>query len=205
MAASDLVLWAVDTQADFMFPGGKLYVPGAERLLPNIQKLTDTAREGRVFMVSHGCYHPENDPEFQLFPPHCIQGTAGSDFVAHAMTEKVARVPNDPACALPQDLSSYQQVLLEKQTLDIFESRHAASLLQRLPQEAEFMVFGVVTEYCVRLAAKGLLERGRTVSVVTDAIETLDLELGRRTVAELQTMGARLTTTQEALGRLVVA
>ena len=205
MAASDLVLWAVDTQADFMFPGGKLYVPGAEKLLPNIQKLTDTAREGRVFMVSHGCYHPENDPEFQLFPPHCIQGTPGSDFVAHAMTEKVARVPNDPACALPQDLSSYQQVLLEKQTLDIFESRHAASLLQRLPQEAEFMVFGVVTEYCVRLAAKGLLERGRTVSVVTDAIETLDLELGRRTVAALQTMGARLTTTQEALGRLVVA
>ncbi len=205
MAASDLVLWAVDTQADFMFPGGKLYVPGAEKLLPNIQKLTDTAREGRVFMVSHGCYHPENDPEFQLFPPHCIQGTPGSDFVAHAMTEKVARVPNDAACALPQDLSSYQQVLLEKQTLDIFESRHAASLLQRLPQEAEFMVFGVVTEYCVRFAAKGLLERGRTVSVVTDAIETLDLELGRRTVAELQTMGARLTTTQEALSRLVVA
>jgi nicotinamidase/pyrazinamidase len=205
MAASDLVLWAVDTQADFMFPGGKLYVPGAEKLLPNIQKLTDTAREGRVFMVSHGCYHPENDPEFQLFPPHCIQGTPGSDFVAHAMTEKVARVPNDPACALPQDLSSYQQVLLEKQTLDIFESQHAASLLQRLPQEAEFMVFGVVTEYCVRFAAKGLLERGRTVSVVTDAIETLDLELGRRTVAELQTMGARLTTTQEALGRLIVA
>ncbi len=205
MAASDLVLWAVDTQADFMFPGGKLYIPGAEKLLPNIQKLTDTAREGRVFMVSHGCYHSENDPEFRIFPPHCIQGTPGSDFVAHAMTEKVARVPNDSACALPQDLSSYQQVLLEKQTLDIFESRHAASLLQRLPQEAEFMVFGVVTEYCVRFAAKGLLERGRTVSVVADAIETLDLELGRRTIVELQALRARLTTTQEALSRLVVA
>jgi len=205
MAASDLVLWAVDTQADFMFPGGKLYIPGAEKLLPNIQKLTDTAREGRVFMVSHGCYHSENDPEFRIFPPHCIQGSPGSDFVAHAMTEKVARVPNDSACALPQDLSSYQQVLLEKQTLDIFESRHAASLLQRLPQEAEFMVFGVVTEYCVRFAAKGLLERGRTVSVVADAIETLDLELGRRTIVELQALGARLTTTQEALSRLVVA
>jgi len=205
MAASDLVLWAVDTQADFMFPGGKLYVPGAEKLLPNIQKLTDTAREGRVFMVSHGCYHSENDPEFRMFPPHCIQGSPGSDFVAHAMTEKVARVPNDSACALPQDLSSYQQVLLEKQTLDIFESRHAASLLQRLPQEAEFIMFGVVTGYCVRFAAKGLLERGRTVSVVGDAIEALDLELGRRTIAELQALGARLTTTQEALSRLLVA
>lgn len=203
MAASDLVLWAVDTQADFMFPGGKLYVPGAEKLLPNIQKLTDTAREGRVFMVSHGCYHSENDPEFQVFPPHCIQGTPGSDFVSHAMTEKVARVPNDPACALPDDLSSYQQVLLEKQTLDIFETRHAASLLHRLPTDAEFVVFGVVTEYCVRFAAKGLLERNRRVAVVSDAIETLDLEQGRRTIAELQGRGARLITTRQALSQLV--
>jgi len=205
MAPSDLVLWAVDTQADFMFPGGKLYVPGAEKLLPNIQKLTDTAREGRVFMVSHGCYHAENDPEFQVFPPHCIQGTPGSDFVAHAMTEKFARVPNDPACTLPEDLSSYQQVLLEKQTLDIFESRHAASLLQRLPSNAEFVVFGVVTEYCVRFAAKGLLERKRQVAVVSDAIETLDLEQGRRTIAELQGLGARLITTRQALDRLHTA
>src|SRR5207245_1892897 len=156
------------------------------KLLPNIQKLTDTAREGRVFMVSHGCYHLENDAEFRVFPPHCIKGTPGSDFVAHAMTEKVARVPNDPACALPQDLSSYQQVLLEKQTLDIFESRHASSLLQRLPEEAEFMVFGVDTEYCVRFAAKALVDRGRTASVVTDAIDTIHLQLVLRTIAELE-------------------
>jgi nicotinamidase/pyrazinamidase len=119
------------------------------------------------------------------------------------MTEKVARVPNDARCALPDDLSSYQQVLLEKQTLDIFESRHAASLLQRLPNDAEFVVFGVVTEYCVRFAAKGLLERGRRVSVVEDAIETLDLDQGRRTIAELQTLGAKLTTTHQALNRLL--
>jgi nicotinamidase/pyrazinamidase len=205
MAPSDLVLWAVDTQADFMLPGGKLYVPGAEKLLPNIHKLTDTAREGRVFMVSHGCYHAENDPEFQVFPPHCIQGTPGSDFVAHAMTGKIARVPNDPAYTLPDDLSSYQQVLLEKQTLDIFESRHAASLLERLPSNAEFVVFGVVTEYCVRFAAKGLLERKRQVALVSDAIETLDLQQGRRTIAELQGLGARLITTQQALDRLHTA
>jgi nicotinamidase/pyrazinamidase len=202
MAASDLVLWAVDTQADFMIPGGKLYVPGAEKLLPNIQKLTDTAREGRVFMVSHGCYHSEDDPEFHTFPPHCIQGTPGSEFVAHAMTEKVARIPNDPAAALPRDLSPYQQVLLEKQTLDIFESRHAASLLRLLPAEAGFLVFGVVTEYCVRFAARGLLERGRRVAVVEDAIETLDLERGRQTIAELQALGAKLVSTQRALATL---
>jgi nicotinamidase/pyrazinamidase len=199
MSSHNLVFWEVDTQADFMLPGGKLYVPGAERLLPNIRKLTDAARHGRVFLVSHGCYHTKDDPEFKTFPAHCVQGTTGANFVQEALTERVLRVPNDPTTALPHDLSQYQQILLEKQTLDIFESRHATELLERLDREAEFVVFGVVTEYCVRLAAKGLLERGRRVSVVQDAIETLKAEDGKRAVAELQTLGAKFITTEQAL------
>jgi len=199
MLARDLIFWEVDTQADFMLPGGRLYVPGAERLLPNIRKLTDAARQGRVFLVSHGCYHAKDDPEFKVFPPHCVKGTAGAEFVPEALTERVLTVPNEPTATLPPDLSQYQQILLEKQTLDIFESRHAAALVERLDRDAEFVVFGVVTEYCVRLAAKGLLERGRRVSVVQDAIETLKPEDGQRTVAELQALGAKFITTEQAL------
>jgi nicotinamidase/pyrazinamidase len=199
MASSNLVFWEVDTQADFMLPGGKLYVPGAERLLPNIRRLTDAARQGRVLLVSHGCYHTENDPEFKIFPPHCIKGTPGSAYVPEALTEKVATIPNDPQAKLPSDLSQYQQIHLEKQTLDIFESRHADELVKRLGDNTEFIVFGVVTEYCVRFAAKGLLERGHKVSVVKDAIETLKPEDGERTVAELRTLGAKFITTDQAL------
>ncbi len=97
-----------------------------------------------------------------------------------ALTEKVVRVPNEPDAKLPADLSRYQQILLEKQTLNIFESRHADALVQRLGSRAEFVVFGVVTEYCVSFAVKGLLERGRRVAVVQDAIETLKPEDGRK-------------------------
>ncbi len=199
MASSNLIFWEVDTQADFMLPGGKLYVPGAERLLPNIRRLTDAARRGRVFLVSHGCYHTKDDPEFQTFPPHCIQGTRGSAYVPEALTDKVVIIPNDPAAELPQDLSQHQQIHLEKQTLDIFESRHADELVKRLGGDAEFVVFGVVTEYCVRLAAKGLLERGHRVYVVKDAIETLKAEDGERAIAELQALGAKFITTDQAL------
>ena len=38
MPSRDTIFWEVDAQADFMLPGGKLYVPGAEKLLPNIRK-----------------------------------------------------------------------------------------------------------------------------------------------------------------------
>jgi nicotinamidase/pyrazinamidase len=202
MPSSNVIFWEVDTQTDFMLPGGKLYVPGAERLLLNIRRLTDAARHGRVLLVSHGCYHTPDDPEFKTFPPHCIQGTPGSAYVPEALAEKVFTIPNDPAAALPSDLTQYQQIHLEKQTLDIFATRHAEELLKRLGADKEFVVFGVVTEYCVRLAAKGLLERGRRVSVVKDAIETLKAEDGARTVAELQALGAKFITTGQALALL---
>jgi len=197
------IFWEVDPQADFMLPGGNLYVPGAARLLPNFRKLTDAARQGRVFLVSHGCYHTPNDPEFKIFPPHCIKGTSGSAFVPEALTDKVLTIANEPAVEIPHDLSPYQQILLEKQTLDIFESCHAEELLKRFGNDVEFVVFGVVTEYCVRFAAKGLLDRGRRVSVVHDAIETLKAEEGNRTLDELRALGSRFLSTDQALALVV--
>jgi len=202
MVSRNLVFWEVDVQADFMLPGGKLYVPGAEELLPNIRRLTDAARKDQVFLVSHGCFHVPDDPEFSTFPAHCVKGTPGARLVPEALTDRVVTVPNEPTAALPEDLSRYQQILLEKQTLDVFKTAHADELVRRFAPEVEFVVFGVVTEYCVGFAAKGLLERGRRVSVVRDAIETLNSEDGNRTVKELQALGATLVTTDQALARL---
>ncbi|MFL6304531.1 MAG: cysteine hydrolase family protein [Candidatus Sulfotelmatobacter sp.] len=202
MVSRDYIFWEVDVQRDFMLPGGNLYVPGAEKLLPNIRRLTDPARQGKVFLVSHGCFHTPNDPEFKMFPPHCVKGTPGAELVPEALTGKVARVPNDASATLPEDLSQYQQILLEKQTLNIFESTHADELVRRLGNHAEFVVFGVVTEYCVSFAVKGLLARGRRVAVVQDAIETLKRDDAECTITELKRLGARLTTTDEALAAL---
>jgi len=202
MRSRDYIFWEVDVQADFMLPGGKLYVPGAEKLLPNIRKLTDAARRGEVFLVSHGDFHPANDPEFRQFPPHCLKGTAGAELVPEALAENFVRVENDANARLPEDLFKYQQIILEKQTLDIFESHRANSLVERLGNTAEFVVFGVVTEYCVSCAVKGLLERKRRVTVVRDAIETLAPEVGNKTLADLQSLGARLVTTDEILEKV---
>jgi nicotinamidase/pyrazinamidase len=204
MVSRDFILWEVDTQVDFMLPTGKLYVPGAEKTLPNVRRLTDLARQGRAFLVSHGCFHAPDDSEFKIFPPHCVKGTPGAEFVPEALTDRVVRVANDPAAHVPKDLSPYQQILLEKQTLNIFESRHAEELLQRVPKDAEFVVFGVATDYCVKFAAKGLLERGRRVALVSDAIKSIDPRLGEEAIAELQRAGARFITTEQALTEISV-
>ena len=204
MQSRDYIFWEVDVQADFMLPGGKLYVPGAEKLLPNIRKLTDAARRGEVFLVSHGCFHTANDPEFKQFPPHCLKGTAGAEFIPEALADNFVRVQNDANAKLPEDLFQHQQIILEKQTLDIFESCRADDLVGRLGNTAEFVVFGVVTEYCVSLAVRGLLKRKRRVAVVRDAIETLAPEAGNKTLAELQSLGAKLVTTDEILANLAL-
>ncbi len=202
MQSHDYIFWEVDVQADFMLPGGKLYVPGAEKLLPNIRKLTDAARRGEVFLVSHGCFHPPNDPEFKHFPPHCLKGTAGAEFVPEALAATFVRIENDANAKLPEDLFKYQQIILEKQTLDIFETHLANALVERLGNTAEFVVFGVVTEYCVDCAVKGLLKRKRRVAVVRDAIETLAPEVGEKALAQLRGLGARVLTTAEVLAQV---
>ena len=202
MLSRDFILWEVDVQADFMLPGGKLYVPGAEKILPNIRKLTDAARRGEAFLVSHGCFHSADDPEFKQFPPHCVKGTAGAEFVPEALTDNFVRVENNADAKLPDDLFQYQQITLEKQTLDVFETRNADNLVKRLPADAEFVVFGVVTEYCVSCAVKGLLQRKRRVAVVRDAIETLASDVGDQTLNELRNLGATLVTTEAVLEQI---
>lgn len=202
MPSADIVLWEVDPQADFMLPSGKLYVPGAEKLLPNIRKLTDAARAGRVFLVSHGCYHAPDDPEFAQFPAHCARGTAGAEFVPEALADKVLRIPNDPAFRVPASFADYHQVLMEKQTLDVFESPHADEVVSSFDRSVEFAVFGVVTEICVVRAARGLLKRGRRVALITDAIASLGSKDGQSAVSEMTRLGARLTTTADVLAAL---
>lgn len=197
MQSRDFIFWEVDVQADFMLPGGKLYVPGAEKLRPNIRKLTDVARRNEVFLVSSGDFHPPNDPEFAQFPPHCLKSDAGSKLLPEALADKVVYVENLPNVKLPADLFSYQQIVLEKQTFDVFQTLHADELVERLGKKPEYVVFGVVTEYCVACAVKGLLQRGRRVAVVQDAIETLATQAGEQAVSEFRRLGARITTTDE--------
>jgi nicotinamidase/pyrazinamidase len=206
MVSRSVIFWDVDTQADFMLPGGNLYVPGAEKLIPNLNQLTDAARQGRVFIIGDACMHAPDDPEFERFPPHCLRGTPGAEIIPETRAEKALVIPNRAGTAIPANLSGFQQVILEKQTLDVFDNPNTEKVLERVAgftaADAEIFVFGVVTEYCVRLAAKGLLDRGRRVALVRDAIETLKTEDGRKAIEELTSLGARLFTTDEALAAL---
>jgi len=196
------VLWQVDAQVDFMLPGGALYVPGAENIIPNIKRLVDAAQRTHTPLISSADAHPPNDPEFKQFPPHCLKGTRGADLVAQARAAKVLTIPNEKSFAVPADIAQYDQVLLEKQTFDVFDNVHTGAILDKLDPHADFYLFGVVTEYCVHAAAKGLAKRGRKVHLVSDAIETLKEADSKRAMEELHGLGAKTITTAEVVSAL---
>jgi len=199
---SQRILWGVDIQRDFMLPGGALYVPGAEKLIPNIQRLVDLARAGSALLISSACQHTPNDPEFKVFPPHCVRGTPGAQLLPEAALENFLRMPNDKSFSIPRDLFSHGQILLEKQVLDVFSNPNTAKIVEHLPADTEFYIFGVVTEYCVQCASQGLLDRKRRVAIVADAIETLKREEGENTISDLVSNGARLVSTVQALSEV---
>jgi nicotinamidase/pyrazinamidase len=200
-------LWEVDAQVDFMLPGGKLYVPGAEKVIPNLNRLIETARQGRILLISSADAHKLDDPEFREWPPHCVKGTPGAELIPEARAASQLVIPNRQDFTFPDDLSVYQQLILEKNTLEVFDNPNTDALLTRLSASqkhstegaAEFFVFGVVTEHCVRCAADGLLQRGYRVSLVEDAIQSLDEKKGREILDWLQSRGAALVTTEQAL------
>ena len=202
-----LVLLEVDAQTDFMSLGGKLYVPGAEKIIPNLNRLVEEARQDRVLLISSADAHEPGDPEFREWPVHCVKGTAGAELIPEARAARQLVIPNQENFVFSADLCLYQQILLEKNTLDVFDNPNTDTLLSRLAvsqksragSPPDFLVFGVVTEYCVNRAADGLLRRGYGVSIIEDAIQSLNERKGREILCELQSGGARLITTEEAL------
>ncbi len=163
------VFFDVDTQYDFLLPAGALSVPGAARILPSITKLNRWAAGKGVIVVSTMDAHTEDDPEFQVWPGHCIAGTLGQR--KHESTLLARRV-TIPSQQTSFDLTGAQQVIIEKQSLNCFDNANLPAVLDALNAD-HYVVYGVVTEYCVMLAANGLLATGKPVTIVTDAVETL--------------------------------
>ena len=142
----------IDTQIDFVFPAGALYTHGAEKVIPIVAALNRHAAERGIPLISTMCAHGEDAKEFSQWGPHCVAGTIGQQ---------------KPAATLLADTT--KQIILEKDELDLFSNPDLVPLLTRLNVD-ECVVYGVLTEYCVKCAIMGLLRTGRKVSLVTDAI-----------------------------------
>jgi nicotinamidase/pyrazinamidase len=207
-----VAFWDVDTQNDLMLPGGKLHVKGAEQLRPNLRKLYSWAKKTRVPVLATVNAHARSERMMNDWPEHCIRGTEGQKKLPETLLAKKAWIPAEssegsevpaerPAGRGPAEISAGVQVILEKGHLDAFTHPRARELAGGSSVE-HWIVFGVATDYALRLAALGLLKLGKKVTVVSDATCGMAPDTSRQAVIEMQAAGADFKTTAAVLRSL---
>jgi nicotinamidase/pyrazinamidase len=196
------VFFDIDTQLDFLYPAGALYVPGAERVVSAIAHLNRFAARHGMPVVSTVDAHFEDDVEFKTWPRHCVAGTIGQHKAESTLLERRVAIPNR-ACDLEGALPGVgaQQIIVEKQTVDAFATMNLGRILDRLHAD-RYVIYGVVTEICVLYAARGLLKTGKPVTVVTDAIEGLKAADSQRALEEIRAAGGTLATVGHVVGQV---
>ena len=203
---ANLIFWDADTQHDFMLPDGRLYVPNAEHLAPNLKHLTEYAHAADIPIVATVCDHSLDDDEISstpdlehTFPPHCLRHTPGSRKIpATTMLHPVVIESEllDPRSvrALVEDHDG--EVLVKKQRFDVFTNPNVGGVVDALAPD-HVVMYGVPLETAAGMAIDGLLERGITVHLVTDAVQAMRPGAAPALLEAWGRRGVRMTSTAE--------
>jgi len=143
--------WNVDTQRDFMLKGGKLYVPGAEDLLVGLARLMHFIDLNNLAVGGSFDWHGKDDPEFKVYPEHCVEETPGAELVF----------------ANVNYINYFGKVVP-----DIFSNKKAAKFIEDIAET--YIVFGVATDICVAAAIEGMLKMGKKVILLFDLTAGID-------------------------------
>jgi nicotinamidase/pyrazinamidase len=204
------ILWDVDTQVDFMEPGGKLYVPGAEEVAPAMGRLVQAARAAGITHVASVDAHELSDPEISsepdfvdTYPPHCMIGTRGAEKILETAQDDPLPLPllPFPPGLIPQLVAGRRELLLLKKNFDVFTNPNTDALLDALDPD-EIVVFGVATDVCDDAAIRGFLRRGRRVRFVEDAARGLDPDRTAACTSAWRDRGVEFTTADEVIASL---
>ena len=193
-----IILWDVDTQKDFMEPTGKLSVPGADKLKPNLKTLTRLGAEKARLCGSVDAHLPD-DPEFKDWPPHCVYGTPGQHKIPETLIEGTLYIPTAQLteAQLMEAINYPGQVIFEKQDNDVRTNTNAIRFMEHIKPDL-VIIYGVVTEICVNQAVEFIDgDLGLKAIIVLDAVKELDQAQAMRCQTEWRKHGAELLNTRE--------
>ncbi len=182
MFKKECLFWNVDTQFDFMNQNGKLYVPGAEQILPFLEKLTSLAEIKQIQVVNTADHHYSDanelsdTPDFiTTFPPHCMADSVGAAYVNETKPVNPTTLKWDKNYSDEEidTILKYRNIIVLKDVFDVFTGNpNTIKMLGKLAPQRVF-VYGVTTNVCVDCAVCGLANRNIQVYVITDAIKEL--------------------------------
>jgi nicotinamidase/pyrazinamidase len=203
-----VVFWDVDTQVDFMHADGKLYVPDAEQIIPNLRRLNDYAHRRGIRVVAsaddHVAGHRElsANPDFkETFPEHCMQGTKGQTKIPETSLRDplVIEPGRQDAGALAKRVRGHAgDILFNKHWFDVFTNENVETVLGVLAPKT-VVLYGVAQDVCNKYAIEGLLTRHPEIRVfaVSDAMKPIDREVARHLLKQWSEAGVRIVETND--------
>ena len=144
------LLHIVDMQRDFVLVNGKLAVPGATSLIRPSNEFIKTVSFDKTIATfdTHYSETYSDTNEAKMFPPHCLYGTWGWQSAIN--------------------MANYVRIL--KNQFDVWEKPHdiEQALKGFTPENTTVYIMGVASDFCVKYAINGYLNRGYSVIILQD-------------------------------------
>lgn len=172
---SETALVVVDVQNDFAQPNGYLSVADGEAVVPVINEQVAAAKEAGALVVYTADWHPRDTPHFAkdggIWPVHCVGDTWGADF----HPDLVVDGPVVKKGSNGED--GYSGFTMRDPETDETIPTELSELL-RAHGVTKLVVTGLATDYCVKATALDGITEGFEVTLLTDAVRSVDLEEG---------------------------
>ena len=144
-------LVVIDMLNDFLDPEGTLSLGEAGRaIIPRVSELVEEARARGHLIVFVRDRHLPEDPEFAMFPPHCVSGSEGAEIITELQ----------PAGG---------EAVMDKRRYSAFYATEL-DLLLRENKIWDIELCGVCTNICVLYTAASARNRAYRVYVHRDAV-----------------------------------
>ena len=190
------ILIDVDTQRDLFLADGKACIRNHRRVLANIRRVMAWTRRDQIRIISTVlCRYPNSHDG-----NYCIPGTPGACKIPYTLrNRRVTFDPSDTTDFSRDILENHDQIILCKRTIDPFEEPRAERILTEA-KASEFVVVGGPTETAVLYTVLGLLTRGKSVTVITDAVGSHEKSAAGIAIRKMQAKGARLIDSRSLFG-----
>lgn len=191
------ILVDIDTQKDFLLAKGKACIRNHRRVLAHIRRVMAWARIQHIPVISTAEVYPNNNEDTIGY---CIDGTDGQKKIRYTLLKDRVSFTADGSTDLPRDmLRQHRQVILHKRCVDPFDEPRIDRLLSEV-RATEFILVGTSLEGAVKMTALGLLQRGKKVTVVVDAVGSHSKKEAKLTLRKMETKGAKLIETKRLAG-----
>jgi nicotinamidase-related amidase len=192
------ILLDIDTQKDFLLINGKACVKNHRRVLANIRRIMAWARTNGVCIISTAEVYANHNGE--SLPDYCLDGTEGQRKIHYTLVNNRISFTADGNTDLPKDIfKKYDQVILHKRCIDPFDEPRIDRLLSEI-RTNEFIIVGTSLEGAVKSTALGLLQRGKKVTIVIDAIGSHNIAEAKLAIRKMETKGAKIIETRKLAG-----